>query len=374
MGLRLTKDDVLELMNSKSADSKAVVTQKICKEYCDLIYSPEEMQIAEQIFRMLAKDAEVLVRRTLSESIKLSENLPKDIALQLANDVAEVAIPILEFSSVLSDEDLANIIENKEVQKLVAISRRQKLSNALIKNLIGTGHPDVVDKVLGRNDFAQTEDDFVNIIDQFASDENAIKKIIQGTKFTAPVMEKMMQHSSTNIVAQLKKKYHILPKKVDTYVSHTLEISTLAVIDHHSSNAEIDYLINHLSNYNRLTPSLILSALCMGKRRFFIAAMAKRAGIPKENAAALVQQGGKKGLDILLEKAGIPDKLFTAIEIVYSLAEEKKSQDRTISVRDFCSWLVRKLEYFAERKQIEYLNYMLAITKQSQQMGSPAAI
>jgi uncharacterized protein (DUF2336 family) len=373
MGLMLTKDDVLELMSKNSTTAKVVVTQKICREYCESIYSPEEIKIAEQIFRMLAKDAEIVIRQTLSESLKLSSDLPNDIALQLANDVIEVAVPMLEYSDVLSDEDLAGIIENKEVQKLVAISRRNKLSQALITNLLGTGHPDVVNKVLGRKDFVQTDSDFANLIDTFASDENTIKRIIQGTRIAAPVIEKMMQHSAANIMSELKVKYHIVPQKVDTYVSHTLEVSTLSVIDHHSSNAEIDYLVNHLANYNRLTPSLILSALCMGKRRFFIAAMAKRSGIPKENATALVQQGGKKGLETLLDKAGIPNKLFTAIEIVYSLAEEKKSQQRNISVRDFCTWLVTKLEYFAERKQIEYLNYMLAITKQTQQMR-PTAI
>ena len=364
MGFNLTREDVLALLQDQSADTKAVVTEKICREYIELVYSPEELKVAEQIFRILARDAEVKVRATLSESLKLSTELPHDIALSLANDVSEVAMPILEFSNVLSDEDLTAIIGSREVQKIVAISRRAKLSHVLVKNLIATGEKEVVEKVLGTQNYAATEENFVDLIDHFASDENAIREIIAGTKFSAPIVEKMMHGVADNLVGELKKKYHIVPKKVDTYVSHTVEISTLLVIDHHSSSSEIDYLINHLSNYNRLTPSLILSALCMGKRRFFIAAMAKRAGIPKENASALIYQGGSQGLDVLLDKAGIPQKLHRAIGVVFRLAEEKKTQDRSVGVRDFCAWMITKLEKFGERNNVDYLNYMLAITKQ----------
>ena len=365
MGFQLTKEDVFALLHDQNADVKAVVAEKICREYIELVYSPEELKIAEQIFRILARDAELKVRSTLSESLKLCNELPHDIALSLAHDVAEVAMPMLEFSNVLSDEDLTAIISSREVQKIIAISRRAKLSHVLVKNLIATGEKEVIDKVLGTHNYASTEENFIDLIDNFASDEDAMRQIISGTKFSAPIVEKMMHGVASNLVGELKKKYHIVPKKVDTYVSHTVEISTLLVIDHHSSASEIDYLINHLSNFNRLTPSLILSALCMGKRRFFISAMAKRAGIPKENASALIYQGGSQGLAILLEKAGIPSKLFTAIEIVFRLADEKKSQDRSIAVRDFCAWLISKLEYFNERGQVDYINYMLAITKQS---------
>jgi uncharacterized protein (DUF2336 family) len=284
----------------------------------------------------------------------------------LAQDVEKVALPMLEFSSVLTDDDLARIIENKEVQKIVAISRRNKLSQAIIKNLIATSEPAVLERVLGRADFASSEDNFVDIIEHFASNQQAIKDIIKGDTFTGIVSEKLLNETASNLVTEMKAKYNIVPKRVESLVTHTVEVSTLAVIDHHSTSSEIDYLVNHLYSFSRLTPSIILSALCMGKRRFFIAAIAKRAGIPKENAQSIAINGGSKGLAMLLKKAGIPEKLFAAIDLVYRLAEEKKAQDRTIGVKEFCKWLIAKLEFFTERQHIEYLNYMLALAKQNQ--------
>ena len=55
----------------------------------------------------------------------------------------------------------------------------------------------------------------------------------------------------------------------------------------------------------RLTPSLVLRALCMGDMEFFEAALAVMAGIPVENAAILVHDGGKRGLTMLCGKAGL---------------------------------------------------------------------
>ena len=63
------------------------------------------------------------VRAILAEEIKYLNCIPKDIALHLARDVESiVATPILEYSPLLSDADLIEIIASGPVQEvLVAI-------------------------------------------------------------------------------------------------------------------------------------------------------------------------------------------------------------------------------------------------------------
>ena len=51
----------------------------------------QDKQFADQILGLLAKDAEVLVRRAMSVTLKNSPNLPRDVALKLAQDVESVA-------------------------------------------------------------------------------------------------------------------------------------------------------------------------------------------------------------------------------------------------------------------------------------------
>ncbi len=368
MGVSLTRNDVFELLNSHDNLHKMAVTKKICHGFNYKLYAQDELEIAIEILRILSEKAETNIRATLSEALKLSDDLPHDIALTLAKDVEEVAIPMLQFSGVLTDSDLLDVIYSADVQKLIAITRREKLSHIVAKGLVEKDIEEVTESLLENREFINNKDEFELFIESCADNEIVMKRIIERASLPTTLSEKLLVEVSGNILQQIRAKYNITPAKLNKYVSHSLEISTLSVIDHKSRNEEIDYLVSHLFNYGRLTPSLVLSAACMGRKRFFISAIARRAGIPKANAIMLIEKGGQDGLHALLRKAGIPAKLFEVVELVLHLIDEKKKQEPDVEAKDFCAWLAEKLENFASKKSVEYISYMIAIAKQSQKM------
>lgn len=68
----------------------------------------------------LARDASVRVRAILAEEIKRLDCIPKNIALTLAHDINHVvAAPILQYSPLLSDADLIEIIACGQVQEVL---------------------------------------------------------------------------------------------------------------------------------------------------------------------------------------------------------------------------------------------------------------
>src|SRR3546814_13734751 len=73
-----------------------------------------ERRLAEDIFRKLAADAELLVREALSANLKTTADLPHDLALALARDVDSVSLPMLKYSEVLTDDDLISIVRGKD--------------------------------------------------------------------------------------------------------------------------------------------------------------------------------------------------------------------------------------------------------------------
>src|SRR4051812_23411229 len=89
----------------------------------------------------LAQDSALKVRTILAEEIKRLDCIPHAVALRLARDVeTAVAIPVLEYSPLLSDTDLMEIIACGEVQEtLTAIARRkplsEKVSDVLVRSL-----------------------------------------------------------------------------------------------------------------------------------------------------------------------------------------------------------------------------------------------
>ena len=88
----------------------------------------------------LARDQEPRVRAVLAEEIKTLGCIPKFIALTLARDVeALVAAPILEYSPLLSDADLMEIIATAKAQEvLTAIAKRKPVSTGVCDAIVSS--------------------------------------------------------------------------------------------------------------------------------------------------------------------------------------------------------------------------------------------
>lgn len=85
---------------------------------------------AFRVLERLARDQIPRVRSILSEALKDVADAPPEVINRLARDVEEaVSTPILEFSPVLRDEDLLDIIgESPTTATLSAISRRARVA------------------------------------------------------------------------------------------------------------------------------------------------------------------------------------------------------------------------------------------------------
>ena len=86
----------------------------------------------------LARDSSARVRAILAEEIKHLDCVPRDVALALARDLESiVSAPILEYSPLLSDTDLMEIIACGQVkQALAAIARRRPLNENVSQELV----------------------------------------------------------------------------------------------------------------------------------------------------------------------------------------------------------------------------------------------
>jgi hypothetical protein len=138
MTFEINKDQIFKLLKSGESEVQKFAALKMTEGYSKREFSASERQIVEDIFRVLCQKADVFVRIILSESLKNCNNLPHDIALKLAKDAVEVAVPMLQYSEVLTDEDLCEIIDETVRAKRLAIARRPSLTKRVITKLFGT--------------------------------------------------------------------------------------------------------------------------------------------------------------------------------------------------------------------------------------------
>ena len=123
---------------------------------------------AVEVLERLAQDQLPKVRAIVAEEIKQSENVPRHIVRQLAEDVEDiVATPILEYSPLLGDDDLREIIAaGASEAALVAIARRPTVSEPVSEAVAGTLEIPAVAALLVNPSAQIREDTLDQIIDQ----------------------------------------------------------------------------------------------------------------------------------------------------------------------------------------------------------------
>jgi uncharacterized protein (DUF2336 family) len=112
-------------------DVRAELARKIARLMPDLSHDGvvEVRALAIETLEKLAMDQAPRVRAILAEEIKHLDCVPKSVVDRLARDVEEfVAAPVLEYSPLLSDIDLLEIIASAKAQHvLTAVAKRRYL-------------------------------------------------------------------------------------------------------------------------------------------------------------------------------------------------------------------------------------------------------
>ncbi len=89
-----------------------------------------------------------------------------------------------------------------------------------------------------------------------------------------------------------------------------------------SSEDELSGMVTQMHHSGRLTPTLMLRALCTGDIAFFEAAMAAKGDVPVANAQILIHETSRRGLAALYRKAAMPENLFEAVRAAVDVVSE----------------------------------------------------
>jgi len=149
---------------------------------------------------------------------------------------------------------------------------------------------------------------------------------------------------------------------VSNLILQARERATVGLISDGSSDDELEQMVERLHENGRLTPSLILRALCMGDMNFYEVAMARLAGVPVQNARVLIHDKGTLGLESVYLRAGLPDALFSAFRAAIDVAAETDydggANDRARYIERMLERVLTQCEDPSERlgeDDIEYL-------------------
>ena len=314
MASLLTQADVARLLAEPSATVRAAIADKLAREIDSPVLGEAELGIAHDILRVMAKDVESTVRSALSASLRAARRLPHDVAMRLANDVEAVALPILAESPVLTEGDLVELVGSGSSPKQEAIARRTDVSEAVSDAVTRQGSEEAVAVLLANAKARVTEASLGIAVDRFADSDRVKTTMVHRAGLPVTIAERLVAIVSDNLQSYLVSQ-HDLPVELATdIVMQSRERATLAYT-FGSDEQELERLVRQMHRRKRLTPFLVLRAVCVGDLAFFEMAMAVMAGIPVANARTLIHDAGLKGLVSLYEQTGLPLRLLPAVRV-----------------------------------------------------------
>ncbi len=265
-------------------------------------------QMAIDVLKILAQDDLPRVRATIAEELKRATNVPTDIIRKLAHDVEEiVSAPIIEYSPLLSDQDLLGIIASGLAgAKLVVAAQRPKLAEPVSDAVAGTRDVASVAALL-KNETASISEKTIEMI---AVEAEGVKEwhapMALRDNLPLRTIRRVASFVSAALVDSLIARNELKPEVVDDLrraVRRRIDAGELAeeVAEHRPAEDRA----REMYEAGTLTEEAMIEALDERDNAFVRHALVLRSGLPTDTVQKLINTGAGKGITCLSWKAGV---------------------------------------------------------------------
>lgn len=331
---QLSIADVERLLSDPSEDARAAVAVKVARQFANVELAPRERELAHEILGFLVHDVAISVREALARCIDENAGAPRDVVLKLARDIDQVAIPVLERSPVLTDEDLVGLVYYGSPAKQCAIAGRPEVRAQVSEAIAHRGDRTAVLTLVHNSGAVINEAAATILVKRYADDADVSVPLVQRGELPALLVERLIAMVSEQLRQYLVERHEIDHRVAATLEEQTRERTTAEAIAR-MSDADMRALVAQLSENGRLTATLILRAACAGEFRFVEAAFAELTAVPDERLWRLIHDVGALGFRAVYARAGMPEALYPAFRRVLDIYQAVRSSDGTLDLELF---------------------------------------
>jgi hypothetical protein len=166
----------LKLARDRSQEVRAGLASKVQRLLPGMTPGAQDAARARtmQTLEVLAKDTATQIRAVVAETLKDVPDAPPDLVRQLARDAElSVASPVLQFSPLLSDEDLLEIIRGDHAEgALAAVAKRSNVAASISDALVEADDTAAVATLLANKSAQIREETLDLIVDRAPSRES----------------------------------------------------------------------------------------------------------------------------------------------------------------------------------------------------------
>lgn len=274
--------------------------------------------LALETLEILARDQLPRVRAVLAEALKHTDRVPKALILTLARDIeAIVAAPVLEYSPLLNDQDLLEIIASGRASAaLGAIARRQGVTPPVADALVATLDVPAVAALLANKSAQIREETLDAIIEHAETVESWHEPLVLRAELSLRAMRRISQFVAASLVDLLAERH-----KLERTLAEELRRNVRQRLEREVPGEDWEQAavrVAEMKAKGALDDEAIANAIENRERCFVLLALAALADLPLPVVRRIIEAKSAKGVTALSWRAGLA--MRTAMQLQLRLA------------------------------------------------------
>lgn len=306
------------LSDDEDDEVRGELARKIARLMPDL--SRDEMlhmrAITIELIEKLAHDQAPRVRAILADEIKHLDCVPKKVVDVLAHDVEEiVAAPILEYSPLLSDDDLIEIIAGARAEFAVrVIAKRQPVGDDVSHAIVGTLDIPAIAALLANPNAQIRERTLEKLVEAAEHFGDLHQPLVLRSDLSPRTIKRLASFVGTALLEVLSAKSG-LDQATTGFLKRRLrerleKEGTRAAERPHAAGA-----VEEAYRTGKLNEEFVLNALDMGDRETVTMALAALVRVPVETVHRIFESRSAKAVVSLVWKARLSMRVAFRIQI-----------------------------------------------------------
>jgi uncharacterized protein (DUF2336 family) len=303
------------------AGERAEATRALARAWLISDLSEDDRASAEGALLMLLDDASPLVRRAMAEVFARSAEAPASIVQALALDQPSVALPILEYSPLLIDADLVDLVATADGETQCAIARRINLPASVSAAIAEVGTAAAALELI-ENAYAELAPfSWHRIVERHGHLAAIRESMLVLEDLPAATRAALVAKLSDTLAQFVVARNWLSAERASRLANEARDRSTVNIAAY-SRGEDMRGLVRHLRVTSQLTAGLILRALLSGNLELFEVALSELSGLPHSRVSALLLDHGEASVVALLKRAALPEATFAAFRAALDVNHE----------------------------------------------------
>ncbi len=325
-------ENLIEVAQETSSDKRRELLEGVTDLFLDgeTMLNEQETVIAAEILGQVATKVERDVRARLSYRLAELDNAPIELIRQLANDDIQVARPLLEHSTGLSDDELVDIVNKHGKDHQLSIAVRSEVGADVSDALVAKGDNDVILSLVNNDGAEISRSAMESIVDRSESIKALCEPLLSRKDLPPDLMHDMFWWVSAALKRHILTDADIDEKLVNKMLSEA-ERNTVRAADEDEEDEgnlnRVERTVRRRMRLGQLNQDSLVQYLRRGQVPEFIAALGYLTDIDQKTARRIVFNPGHEAVAVACRAKGFDLSTFSTIVLLLDGSAESTASE-----------------------------------------------